>query len=400
MADKRTITELAPKRISYVTSQRIKACAYVRVSTEHAAQINSLKNQTEYYEKRLNQNPRFKNCGIYSDVGISGQREERPGFTAMLKKAKAGELDLILTKSISRFARNTVLLLQVVRELKEAGVAIVFEEQNINTLSSEGELLLTVLGAIAEEERKNVCQNSRWANQSRFKRGDVKVDTSRLLGYGRDDDGQLIIHEEQANIVRMIYRRYLAGASAYQIAREFNESGIPSHTKTPWSSHRILRIISNEKYKGDCLLQKTYMTEQGKQIKNTGQLAQYYLENHHPAIIRDGEWDAAQRLREGHKKKTYPFSSMIICPYCGAVLIRVIHEKKWVSWICGTYLHEGKAACRGARIPEKVLEELTKDTQVKELMILEEVHHGQDRKKKSAQDYRLVPAARSNIGRR
>jgi len=393
MANKRTITELAPVRTSHLTSEKIKACAYVRVSTEHPEQINSLKNQSEYYEKLLNKNPMFENCGIFSDAGISGHKEERPGFTAMLSKAKAGELDLILTKSISRFARNTVLLLQVVRELKDAGVAIIFEEQNINTLSSEGELLLTVLGAIAEEERKNVCQNSRWATRSGFKRGEVRVDTNRLLGYDKDEQGNLIIHAEQAAIVREIYRRYLTGDAAYKIARDFNESCVPSFTKTPWSSHRILRIISNEKYKGDFLLQKTYVTEEGKQIKNTGQLEQYYIEKNHPAIVSDSIWEDAQRLRAGNKKKTYPFSSKLICPYCGAVLIRVIHEKKWVSWICGTYLHKGKAACIGMRITEKVLLKLTKDLSINEPMILEEVPHEKSRKKRSEKNYRLIPAA-------
>jgi len=393
MTGRKTITEIPPAKTSLLTPVKLKTCAYVRVSTENPGQIDSFKNQTEYYERLLGKNPSYEYCGIFSDAGISGHKEGRPGFMAMVKKAKAGELDLIMTKSISRFARNTVLLLKYVRELKEAGVGILFEEQKINTLSSEGELMLTVLGAIAEEERKNVCKNISWATRNRFKRGVVKVDTNRLLGYDKDTHGNLIINEKQAKIVKEIYKRYLGGDSAYKIARDFNEMGVPSYGKNPWFSHRILRIISNEKYKGDCLLQKTYVTEQGKQMKNTGQLERYYVEKNHPAIVSVKDWEAAQKIRAGRKKMIYPFSSMLICSYCGAVLIRVIHEKKWVSWTCGTYLHKGKAACIGMRITEKVLQAITKEIPIKEPMIVEEVQNGQSRKKRSEKDYRLVPAA-------
>ena len=171
------ITEITRKYNPFIPPTRLRVCAYVRVSTEHEGQLNSLQNQTEYYERLLGSNPTYEYCGIFSDAAVSGAKEERPGFRAMLKKASAGEIDLIFTKSISRFARNTLMLLKYVRELKEAGVGIIFEEQNINTLDAEGELMLTVLAAIAEEERRSVCSNVQWAMQNKFKRGEVMVDT-------------------------------------------------------------------------------------------------------------------------------------------------------------------------------------------------------------------------------
>lgn len=380
MARERRIKEIPPVKASLLTPVKLKACAYVRVSTRHVEQKNSFENQVEYYERFLKKNSSYEYCGIFSDAGISGHKEERPGFKAMLAKAEAGGLDIIMTKSISRFARDTVLLLKYVRALKEVGVAIIFEEQNINTLSSEGELLLTVLGTFAEEERKSVCKNIAWSTRNRFKQGIVALDTSRILGYDKDSSGNLIINEEEANIVQEIYKRYLSGASAYKIARDLGVN-----------SQRVLRILSNERYKGDCLLQKTYVTAQGKQVKNTGQLAKYYIEKSHPAIISDADWEAAQKIRAKRKKQSYPFSSKLFCGFCGAVLIRVTQEKLYVSWVCCTYLRGSKAACIGTRIADRVLQEVFKDNSITEPMIVEEVCHG--KRKRTKEDYRIIPAA-------
>jgi site-specific DNA recombinase len=253
----RNITEITRRQLPLLIPARLKVCAYVRVSTDHREQLNSLENQTQYYKHLISSNPDYEYCGIYSDAGISGAKENRPGFLAMMEKAKNNEIDLIITKSISRFARNTLMLLKYVRELRDMGVGIIFEEERVNTLKSEGELLLTVLAAVAEEERKSVRGNVRWAMENKCKRGEVMVDANRLLGYDKDAQGNLVINEGQAAIVRQIYRLYLKGISGYKIARILNDQNIPTYTKKPWSSQRILRIIGNEKYMGDCLMQKS-----------------------------------------------------------------------------------------------------------------------------------------------
>ncbi len=386
--------DITPRQNPFTEKPKLKVCAYVRVSTDHSAQMNSFQNQTEHYERKLRSNPAYEYCGIFSDADISGAKENRPGFQAMIEKALSGEIELIITKSISRFARNTIMLLRYVRQLKDAGVGILFEEEKINTLSSEGELMLTVLAAIAEEERKSVCTNLRWAVQKRYQRGEVMVDANRLIGYDKDKHGKLIINEEEAEIVRELYRLFLAGIPGYRIAKELNDLGVPTYSDNPWSSHRILRIISNEKNMGDCLLQKSYVSDNGKQKQNEGQKAQYYVKDNHPAIISRKDWEAAQRIREDRKPKTYPFSGMLRCPYCGVSLIRVIHEKTWVTWICGTYMHKGKDACKGMRIQEWKIEEMTKEAPLTEPVIVEEVTDGEEgTQNRTKKNFRLIPAA-------
>lgn len=393
---KRKITEIKGSLNPFTVPPKIRVCAYVRVSTEHSGQMNSLQNQTEYYERKLKSNPAYEFCGIFSDTGISGLKIDRPGLKAMLEKARAGEIDIIITKSVSRFARNTLMLLKYVRELKDAGVGVIFEEQNINTINAEGELMLTVLAAIAEEERKSVCANVQWAMQNKFKRGEAMVDVNRLMGYDRDENGSLVINKKQAEIVKRIYNLYLNVISGYKIAQILNDEGVPTYTKNPWRSHRILSIISNEKYTGDCLMQKAFVNEEGKQVLNKGQKPKYYVENAHPAIIPRTKWKAAQTIREGRKKKEYPFTGLLKCPYCGASLIRVIHQGGYVSWICATYQQKGKAVCIGMRIADGILEALSKDYAITEPMVLEEVNHDLRRKKRSEKDFRLIPVTQYN----
>ena len=380
---KRIVKEISPKKMLMIGHKKIKVCAYIRVSTSHQGQLNSLQNQKEYYERRLISNPDYEYCGIFSDSGISGAKEERPGFLEMIEKAKKGEIDLIITKSISRFARNTVLLLKYVRALKELGVGVIFEEQKINTLKADGELLLTVLGAITDEERKVVSSNVRWAMQNKFKRGEVMVDTNRLIGYGKDENGNLSINKEQGKIVSKIFRMYLDGNSAYKIAKVLNSANVPTYRNNQWTHSRISSILSNEKYVGDCLMQKAFVSDSGKEVINRGQRSKYYIKNNHPPIIKRKDWERAQKIREERKTKTYKFTSMLKCPYCGASLIRIVHQGRWISWICATYMQKGKSACTGMRIPDGKLNELTKDTPLIEPVVVEEVIDGQNRKQNS-----------------
>lgn len=389
--EQKIITEITPKRLLYKTPSPVRVCAYVRVSTNHDDQLSSFQSQAAYYQDKLSQASRCILVGIFSDAGISGAKDNRLGFQTMLSKARNGEIDLIYTKSISRFARNTLLLLNVVRELREIGVGIIFEEQNINTLRAEGELMLTVLAGIAEEERKSVRSNVQWAMKNKCLRGEVMVDTNRLIGYSKNQSGKLVINPAQAKIVREIYQLYLNGLSAYKIANTLNRQHIPHYSRSPWSSKRILSIISNEKYMGACLMQKSFVNDVGRQIPNNGQLDQYWVDDDHPAIISREDWDLAQKIRQRRAKKVYPFSSLLHCAYCGSTLIRVSHQGRWFSWICGRYLNQGKAACPGTRITEPKLIALTQDHPIIEPAIIEEIPHGEKPAKRNQKSYRFKP---------
>ena len=395
MPSERVIRVIPPALPLFSQDQPKRVCAYVRVSTHHTAQMDSLQNQTEYYERKIKGTPGYAYCGIYADSGIPGSKEKRPGFQAMMAAARKGEIDLILTKAVSRFARNTVMLLKAVRELKGLGVAVVFEDKKINTLSAQGELFLTILASFAEEERRTVCKNVQWSIRSGYRQGKPGLSLQRLLGYRKGKGGKVEIDEEEAEIVRMIYRRYLAGCTTGRIAREFNEGNVHREIDKPWSSQCIRRLLSNERYIGDCLLQKTFVLDSGLQVRNKGQMAQYYIEDHHPAIISREDWESVQKLLEQDSKKSYPFSSMLRCPYCGATLIRVIAEKKWVSWKCGTYLHHGKAACIGVSVPDHIVQAFHEKNPITEPMAVKEVNRGKRIRYKLPEHYDFSPLSLS-----
>ena len=365
-------------------SKKKRVCAYIRVSSDKEAQLDSLENQEAYFIRKYAQETGCEFVGIYSDVGISGTSENRPAFQEMLNACMCGEIDLIHTKSISRFARNTVTVLEVSRQLKSLGIGIYFEEQDINTMSAEGELMLTVLASFAQEESYNISENQKWAIQKKFARGDVMINTNRFLGYDKDKDGNLIINEKEAEIVRMIFRMYLGGDGTFRIAKKLNELGIQTVTGKQWHETTIRGMLKNEKYKGDCLLQKYYVPKVGgATVANDGKVKSYYITGNHEAIIPKEEWDAVQRLRKERAeernidtkntqkfKNRYPLSGKLICPYCGKHLRRLYAYKKYV-WACSTYIDKGKKVCRGIRIPECVTDEWTIDEPV---VVREEVN--------------------------
>lgn len=365
-------------------SKKKRVCAYIRVSSDKEAQLDSLENQEAYFIRKYAQETGCEFVGIYSDVGISGTSEKSPAFQEMLNACMCGEIDLIHTKSISRFARNTVTVLEVSRQLKSLGIGIYFEEQDINTMSAEGELMLTVLASFAQEESYNISENQKWAIQKKFARGDVMINTNRFLGYDKDKDGNLIINEKEAEIVRMIFRMYLGGDGTFRIAKKLNELGIPTVTGKQWHETTIRGMLKNEKYKGDCLLQKYYVPKVGgATVANDGKVKSYYITGNHEAIIPKEEWDAVQRLRKERAeernidtkntqkfKNRYPLSGKLICPYCGKHLRRLYAYKKYV-WACSTYIDKGKKVCRGIRIPECVTDEWTIDEPV---VVREEVN--------------------------
>ena len=354
-----------------------RVCAYIRVSSDKEAQLNSLENQNAYFERKYAWETGYEFVGIYSDAGISGTSENRPAFQEMIRACMHGEIDLIHTKSISRFARNTVTVLEVSRQLKSLGIGIYFEEQDINTMSAEGELMLTVLASFAQEESYNISENQKWAIQKKFARGKVMVNTTRFLGYDKDEEGNLIINEKEAEIVRMIFRMYLDGDGSYRIAKKLNDLGILTITGGQWHDSTVRGMLRNEKYKGDCLLQKYSVPKVGSgTVANKGTVQSYYITGNHAPIIKAEDWDAVQKLRKERAEKRkidtedvqkfknrYPLTGKLICPYCGKNLRRHSAYKKYV-WACSTYIDKGKKSCRGIRVPESVVEEWTIDEPV------------------------------------
>ena len=367
-----------------------RVCAYVRVSSEKDAQMESLDNQQAYFKRKYEKDESCEFVGIFSDSGISGTKEKRPEFQRMLSMCRAGKIDLIHTKSVSRFARNTVTVLSVSREMKERGIDIYFEEQNINTLSSEGELLLTLLASFAQAEATDMSENQKWAIQKKFESGEAMINTNRFMGYDKDEEGNLVINEAEAKTVRMIFQRYLDGLGSYRIAKELNRMRIPTITGSTWHESTVRGMLKNEKYKGDCILQKYYTPKMcGNTVLNKGAVKSFYIEKNHEPIVSAKMWEEVQletRRRAEERnidtKDTKKFANrhrmtgMLQCPYCGKNLRRH-HAYKRYDWTCSTYIDHGKNACKGIRVPEFITEDwnLTEPTVVKEVTIDGKKHY-------------------------
>ena len=313
-----------------------RVAAYARVSTDMEEQQSSYTAQVDYYTRHITTHSGWQLAGIYTDEGISGtSTKHRAGFQQMITDALAGKIDLILTKSVSRFARNTVDTLTHVRRLKEAGVEVYFEKENIWTLDSKGELLITIMSSLAQEESRSISENVTWGHRKRFADGKVMVPYASLLGYKKGEDGNLVIDETQAPVVREIYGLFLAGKSIREIAACLEAQGILTpRGKTRWSVTTIRSILSNEKYKGDALLQKTFTADfLSKTIKpNQGEVPQYYVTGNHEPIIAPDVWDQVQyelatRHGTGSGSKVHLFSSRLKCADCGAWYGR----KTWAS---------------------------------------------------------------------
>lgn len=371
-----------------IKESKKKVCAYARVSTDHEKQCESLENQVRYYQSVIETNPEFEFVGVFADRGISGTTDNRPEFQRMLELARQGQIDIIITKSISRFARNTMVMLQIIRELKELGVEVRFEKENIHTLSGDGELMLTVLSSFAQEESKSISENTRWAFRKKFERGELMINTERFLGYDKDQNGNLVVNEEEAKIIQLIFEMYLAGKGAFSIAKEMNVARIPTVTGGKWQESTILNILKNEKYKGDAILQKYYTPSHLKQgtLRNNGVLDSYYITNNHPAIIDEKTWNKVQkemRLRAKAKGNVagetekyhnrYPLTGLLFCSKCGATLKRRIWNSKLpcrkVVWQCSNYIKNGKNACPGTKINDDVIGKLN----IKDETIVKEV---------------------------
>ena len=304
-----------------------RVAAYARVSTDSDEQYTSYEAQIDYYTQYIKKREDWEFVKVYTDEGISGtDTKHRDGFNEMINDALDGKIDLIVTKSVSRFARNTVDSLTTIRNLKDKGCECYFEKENIWTFDSKGELLITIMSSLAQEESRSISENVTWGHRKRMADGKFSLAYSTFLGYKKGPNGTPVIDEEEAKIVRLIYRLYLDGKSTVAICKEFNEKGIPTPSgKGKWSISTVNSILTNEKYKGDALLQKQFTVDflTKKTKVNEGELPQYYVEGSHPAIIDRDEWDMVQdevkRRSELSRalRSTNILSARLICEDCG-----------------------------------------------------------------------------------
>jgi DNA invertase Pin-like site-specific DNA recombinase len=356
---------------------RLRVCAYCRVSTDNIEQLGSLEAQTEHYTRYIQQNSAWEFCGIYADEGISGTNtKKRVAFNNMIEACLTGEIDMIITKSVSRFARNTLDCLKYIRLLKERGIAVFFEKENVNTLDSKGEFMITLLGSLAQEESNNLSKITRMGIVYRFQSGKLMINHSRFLGYTKNENGELIIDQEQAEIVRRIFKEFLLGYSTHKIAKKLTEEKVMNGAgNTKWWESSVRKILQNEKYMGDALLQKTYTIDYLNKLraKNKGQMPKYYVENSHPPIISKEDFTAAQAefLRRSNMRgysKTgksaftseYAFSGKLFCENCGSKFRRIFYgkaENKKAYWICINHQLSGKESCNTNTTRESTIEE-------------------------------------------
>ena len=277
---------------------RRRVAAYARVSTDSEEQQTSYEAQVDYYTQYIRSKPEWEFVGVYTDEGISATNtKKRDGFNRMIQDALDGKIDLILTKSVSRFARNTVDSLTTVRRLKDAGVEVYFEKENIWTLDSKGELLITIMSSLAQEESRSISENVTWGQRKRFADGKVTMPYRSFLGYRKGADGNPEIVPEEAAIVQRIYAMFMQGKTTSAIAKILTAEGIPTPGgKAKWAVSTVESILKNEKYKGDAILQKSFTVDflQKKMKRNEGEVPQYYVRNSHPAIIEPEEWDLVQ----------------------------------------------------------------------------------------------------------
>ena len=350
------------------THRQLRVAAYCRVSTDEKEQINSYENQKKHYTDTIMKNPAWTLAGIFADEGITGtSAKKRPEFLRMIRFCKQKKIDIILVKSISRFSRNTVDCLNYIRILKALGVAVIFEEQNINSLQEDSEFMITLHGAFAQQESESISANVRWGKRQAMKEGKAAIAYKCLYAYRKGENGEPEIIPEEAEVVREIYRMFLAGASTRMIQNSLNERGIPNlHGAAEWNSMHVRRILTNEKYCGDVLLQKTFIADciSKKSVKNTGQLPMYLVQNHHEAIVDRATFDAAQTemARRNAKKSPsakaptglgkyaskYALSERLVCGECGTLYKRCTWTRnggKRIVWRCISRLEFGKQYC-------------------------------------------------------
>ncbi|MDD2981379.1 MAG: recombinase family protein [Hespellia sp.] len=356
---------------------KLRVAAYCRVSTDSDEQATSYEAQVEHYTTFIQKNTEWEFAGIFADDGISGTNtKKREEFNRMIEECMAGRVDMIITKSISRFARNTLDCLKYIRQLKDKNIPVFFEKENINTMDSKGEVLLTIMASLAQQESQSLSQNVKLGLQYRYQNGEVQVNHNRFLGYTKDEDGHLIIDPAEAEVVKRIYYEYLEGASLVQIGQGLQADCILTAAgKDKWRPETLKKILKNEKYIGDALLQKTYTVDflTKKRVKNNGIVPQYYVENSHdPIIPRDlymqvqEEMVRRANLHSGANRKKrvysskYALSSIVYCSRCGDIYRRIAWNnrgKHSIVWRCVSRVEHGPKCCDAPTVQETELQD-------------------------------------------
>ena len=362
------VTRIAPTK-SLVneehTSTLKKVAAYCRVSTDEEDQINSYEIQQRKYTEKILSEPGWKMVGIYADRGITGTSiSNREEFKRMIRHCKQGKIDLILTKSVSRFARNTLDVLTYTRKLRELGIDVYFEEQNIHSIDPASDFMISLYGSLAQSESESISENVKWGKRQSIKEGKVTFPCSKFLGYTKDADGNILIVPEEAEIIRMIFKMYLDGKTTGDISKKKNKNKVPlKGGGKQWHTYSVQRILENVKYKGDVLTNKTYRTSvTSKKIrKNNGEVEQFYISNHHPAIIDDTTFRMVQqeierraalektyernrKTEKGKYSSKFAFNDLLVCGECGMPYRRCIwtsNGKRRTVWRCIKRLEYG-----------------------------------------------------------
>lgn len=375
-----TIIPAAPKRVEpgQASHQKLRVAAYCRVSTDSEEQINSYKNQLAYYTEKINSKMEWKFAGIYADEGITGtSMKHREDFKRMLRACREGRIDLILCKSVSRFGRNSVDVLRTIRTLRERGIGVMFEKEAVDTRTMNSELILAFHSAFSQSESESISGNVRWGLRKAYENGTIQIGPN-LYGFRREKDGPVLVDEEKAAVIRQIAQWFLAGDSLHTIADKLAQRHIPSPKgKDTWSTVTLRSLLTNEKYKGDALLQKTYRPSlfSDRAVQNDGDLPKYYVEGVLPQILEPEVFDRVQEelAKRGAKRPTsekaktpfgrysgkYALSALVVCGKCGALYRRVTWYRKGekqIMWRCGTRL-DGKSNCPDSpTIEETVLQ--------------------------------------------
>ena len=379
MTEKNIMVIPARKRVGSTAAKeqikKLRVAAYCRVSTETEEQNSSYEVQVAHYTEFIKKNNEWEFAGIFADDGISGTNtKKRDEFNRMIAECMDGNIDMVITKSISRFARNTLDCLQYIRQLKDKNISVYFEKENINTMDAKGEVLLTIMASLAQQESQSLSQNVKLGLQYRYQQGKVQVNHNRFMGYTKDEEGNLIIVPEEAEIIKRIYREYLEGKSLVGIGRDLEKDGILTAAGKPrWRPETIKKILLNEKYIGDALLQKTFTVDflTKKRVKNEGHVPQYYVENSHEAIIpkelflqaqeelhrRSNIYTGADKNKRIYSSK-YALSTITFCGDCGDIYRRVywnIHGRKEFVWRCVTRIEQGPEVCKNRTVKEAEL---------------------------------------------
>ena len=365
----KVIPAMTKEELSQRKYKQTRVAAYCRVSTDHEEQANSYKVQIDYYTNLINSNSEWTMAGIYADEGISGtQTKNRKEFNKMIRKCRQKKIDLVLCKSISRFARNTVDCLEYIRELRLLGIGVIFEKENINTLAMNSEFIISLYGSFAQAESESISKNVSWGIEKSFKEGKVKYVMDKTLGYRMGEDGKPYIIEEEAEIVRRIYRMFLDGLSMQRIADIMQAEGVARRSGcTTWNRSNVNYILKNEKYAGDAILQKSYTIDciTHKRVKNNGEKNKYILHDCHPAIIDRDTYNRTQQeltrrctikqrsdkavTSQGRYASKYALTDIMICGECGTPYRRVVwnsHGRKLPVWRCINRLDHGKKYCK------------------------------------------------------